>query len=506
MSPIKPDAPICRSEEIELKLALPTSDPSSLAERLGRTPVLAHRKAIQQRLHNVYYDTPDQWLYQQRIALRSRRVGGDGRPKWLQTLKTAGRSDSALSQRGEWEESVPDAQLSLDALKATPWMALDPDGSVFRALVPAFVTIFERTSWMVRRRDRSLIEVSLDVGSIVAGDQSAPICELELELLAGQPAALFDLARQIAGTIAVLPAHRSKAERGYALMQNCLDMPLVATTPEFTRDLTPHEAAARVLREMYCQFTGNLNAIRTSDSPEVVHQARVAWRRFRSAVRLFKPVLVPDAVPSLQGLQPLLGFLSELRDIDVALNDTLPPLAEAFAAGDAGRIRGWQAMMRLLQDAADIQRKSVRYALLDPAVGTALLALTQWLENLPKQSREQGAGLAVKLSLRRWARRRIARLHEQLKDARRDTGNANSQHRIRIFAKRLRYSIEALRTLLPKRRTQHWYEQATDLQTSLGALRDVMQASALVAKLEADRGVIEFLRGIAVGQAKMPVG
>ncbi|HPW09044.1 MAG TPA: inorganic triphosphatase, partial [Burkholderiaceae bacterium] len=61
-------------------------------------------------------------------------------------------------------------------------------------------------------------------------------------------------------------------------------------------------------------------------------------------------------------------------------------------------------------------------------------------------------------------------------------------------------------TLLPKRRTQHWYEQATDLQTSLGALRDVMQASALVAKLEADRGVIEFLRGIAVGQAKMPVG
>jgi len=55
---MKPDALSRHSQEIELKLALPMSDPSSLAKRLARTPVLARRKATQLHLHNVYYDTP----------------------------------------------------------------------------------------------------------------------------------------------------------------------------------------------------------------------------------------------------------------------------------------------------------------------------------------------------------------------------------------------------------------------------------------------------------------
>ena len=108
----------------------------------------------------------------------------------------------------------------------------------------------------------------------------------------------------------------------------------------------------------------------------------------------------------------------------------------------------------------------------------------------------------MKVSLRRWSRRRIARLHRQLKDARHDADNPDSQHRVRILAKRLRYGIEALRCFLPKRVAKRWYEQATDLQLSLGADRDVMQAGALLAKLQADRGLVEFLRGVAAGQTR----
>ena len=93
------------------------------------------------------------------------------------------------------------------------------------------------------------------------------------------------------------------------------------------------------------------------------------------------------------------------------------------------------------------------------------------------------------------------RLHEQLQRALKDTGNPDSQHRARIVAKRMRYGIEALHPLLPKKRTQRWYQQATRLQTSIGATRDVMQAGALVAKLELDRELVAFLRGVAVGQA-----
>lgn len=499
---MKPASLSLHSQEIELKLVLPTSDPSSLAKRLARTPLLARRKATHQQLYNVYYDTPEQLLRQERVALRIRRVGSEVKPQWLQTLKTGGRGDSALSQRGEWEAPVPGAALSLDALQATPWSGIDPDGCVFGALAPCFVTSFARTSWLVRRRDGSVVEVALDVGQIAVGDKTTPICELELELLSGQPAALFDVAQQIARTLAVLPFTMSKAERGYAVAQNCLDTPLPAQPPTLTPDLSLTEAAQRVLREMFCQFTANLNALRTSDDPEVVHQARVGWRRFRSALRLFKPVLAVDAVPSWQALQALLSFLGELRDLDVAGIDTLPPLADTYTVRDARRADAWQAMTQALLHAANLRRKSVRYALQEPAVGASLLEITQWLEGLFALSGPGDAGLELEVSLRRWARRRMVRLHAQLKVALKDTGKPDSLHRVRILAKRLRYGIEALRPLLPKRRTKRWYQQATRLQTRLGAARDVMQAGALAAKLEADRGLVEFLRGVAVGQTR----
>jgi inorganic triphosphatase YgiF len=495
---MKPPPPAPHHEEIELKLALPMHQPSELAQRLARTPVLARRKPTQQQqLHNVYFDTPEQFLHQARVALRLRRVGSEASPQWLQTLKMGGRSDSALSQRGEWEVPVPGAALEWQALQSTPWPELDPDGSVFKALAPCFVTHFERTVWTVRKRDRSLVEVALDIGQIELGDRRAPICELELELKAGRPAALFDVASQIARTIAVLPANISKAERAYALAQGALARPVRAQPPPLNANMALHDAAQTVLREMFCQFTANLDTLRTSDDPEVVHQARVGWRRFKSALRLFRPALPTAGLPSWQALKPLLTFLGELRDLDVALTETLPPLADAYAAGDARRTAKWQAMAEALTQAAVLQRKSVRYALDAPALGAALLATTEWLETLPAPG---PASPDHKIPLRRWARRRTERLHRQLQRALRDTAQPESQHRARILSKRLRYGIEALRALLPKRQTKRWLQQATALQTGMGASRDMVQAGVLVGRLDADPGLVDFLRGVAVGR------
>ena len=490
-----------RSDEIELKLALPTFDASGLAKRLARTPVLARRKATHQQLHNIYYDTPDQRLNQQRIALRLRRVGNSANPQWLQTLKTGGSSHSALSQRGEWETRVPGAELSLPALKATPWSAIDPDDTLFEALAPCFVTRFERTIWVVRRRDGSVVEVALDIGQLEAGNKIAPICELELELKAGQASALFDIARQIAGTIAVLPANVSKAERGFTLAQDGLSQPCRAQPPKLHPDLPRSVAAQRVLLEMFCQFTTNLNVLRTSDDPEVVHQARIGWRRFKSALQLFNPVLAAHPAPSWQELQPLLRCLSELRNLDVARTETLPPLADAYVTEDKQRAQIWQAMTQALTTAADLQRKAVRYALQDPAIGAALLASTQWLEGLSDGSSDQAA-LKPKISLRQWSKRRILRLQERLKLACREVNTPEQLHRVRILAKRLRYGTEALHPLLPRRLAKRLYQQATRLQTAIGATRDLTQACVLIAQLEVDRGLAEFLRGVALGQAR----
>lgn len=497
---MNPKAPLHSPQEIELKLAVPDSDPGSLAKRLAQIPLLARRKTTRVHLHNVYYDTPEQVLRQASVTLRIRRVGSEARPQWLQTFKIGGRSDSALSQRGEWEVPVPDGKLDLQALQATPWKDIDPDGSVFQALEPSFSTAFDRTLWVIHKRDRSVAEVALDLGQIKTSCMTSPICELELELLAGPPLALFDIARQIAQTTALLPANFSKAERGYTLADGCIDKPLRADPPDLTAKLSLPEAMQQVLREMFCQFTSNLGLLCTCDNPEVVHQARIGWRRFKSALRLFKVILATNAMPSWQALRPLLNLLGEVRNFDVACTETLPPLGAAYAAGDRPRAQAWQMMEQALTQAASHQRELARAALQQSAVGASLLGITQWLEEFSSLMAPDKVTLELKESLRGWARHRVKRLHDQLQLALGDSGDADRQHHARIIAKRMRYSIEALQPLLPKKRSQRWHEQATELQLDIGAARDINLAIALVAKLEMEPGVLDFLRGVAVGK------
>jgi len=102
--------------------------------------------------------------------------------------------------------------------------------------------------------------------------------------------------------------------------------------------------------------------------------------------------------------------------------------------------------------------------------------------------------------------RRLGRLHGRLQRARGNAGPAEAQHRVRILSKRLRYGVEALRSVLPARRAQGWYQRARRLQERLGAARDVVQAGAIAAGLAADPDIVAFLRGVAAGQQKSAKG
>lgn len=486
--------------EIEIKLALSAEDRSRLEHQLAVVPALAHCKPNQQHLHNVYYDTEGQILRQKRVALRVRRMGSDSRPQWLQTLKISGRNDSALSRRGEWEVELPRAELDLHLLGATPWSDMDPDGDLFRVLAPCFVTDFDRTSWMIHQRDGGMIEVSLDIGQVIVGDLKAPICELELELKVGEPDALFKLALKIARTLSVLPLNTSKSERGYTLAQNTLNAPVRARPPSLDADGSLAAVAQQVLREMFYQFTANLHILRTSEDPEVVHQTRVGWRRFKSGLRLFRKVLPLDAAVSLQALQSLLVGLGALRNLDVARVETLPPLAKAYTGDTPWRQNHWQAMEVALTLAADRQRTSVRDVMADPRLGRTLLAITQWLEVPSTATSSHQAGAKPQKAPSQWAKHQIIRLHDRSKHALSDSSDPISQHRARILAKRLRYSIEALQPLLPKPRVQRWLQQAKDLQTAIGKQRDRHQALEIVSHLQVDSGLCEFLRGVVAAE------
>ncbi|MGD9773793.1 CHAD domain-containing protein [Diaphorobacter sp.] len=500
--------------ETELKLALPGLDSALLARRLARVPALARTTPMRERLTSIYHDTPALDLLRQRVALRLRREGeGDGKgakARWLQTLKTAGDAASALSQRGEWEMPVAGPALEPAQLAGTPWAALDPQGEWAAALQPCFTTDFERTRWRLRVRGGAVIEVALDVGAITAtvdgAQRSAPLCELELELVQGPPEALLALARRIARHVAVLPLAASKAERGYALLQPPASPAVTASPPPLARRMTVAQVAERVLGEAFQQFCANLFALQQgSDAPEVVHQARVGWRRLRSLVRLFAPACTDRPAPAAAALAPLLQPLGRLRDLDVASTQTLPALAAHYAQGDEGRAAAWQSAQDMLAAAAQQTRGETRAALQQPAVGAALLAWQDWLHGWSLAAQVAPGVQACTFSAlaaepaRHWARQRIRRLVRKLAAALETAGDDEALHHARILAKRLRYGSTALAPLLPQRMTRH-RSAAEQWQERLGAQRDWTQAGALVAAHGGDAAVAAFLRGAAVGR------
>jgi inorganic triphosphatase YgiF len=71
-------------------------------------------------------------------------------------------------------------------------------------------------------RFSSAIALTLDHGKIDTGGRSAPLCEIELELERGDRAELLEVARDLTRTLPAHVALKSKAERGYDLLEDTL--------------------------------------------------------------------------------------------------------------------------------------------------------------------------------------------------------------------------------------------------------------------------------------------
>ncbi len=487
-------------QEIELKLALPTDNPKILERRLSGLPVLLRRKAVHLQLHNIYYDTPDQFLRSRKIALRVRKIGSEAAPTWVQTLKIGQRGESALSQRAEWEEEIPNGALDHGLLLRTQWIDFDPTGELFQSLQPMFITQFSRTSWIVKRRSGSAVEVSLDIGEVMIEGHATPLCELELELLKGTPNVLFELARIFATHLPLLPLGMSKAERGYLLAQGAIHQAVRAQPPLLTPTLSIPELAKTVLCEMFLHFTANLNIVRSCNDREALHQARVGWRRFCGALKWFKKSSVLNLMPSRDALRPLLVAMTKMRDLDVAMSETLPMFANAYTGGDAHRKQQWHAMKQAIGGAAQRQHQALRNTLETPAVGATLLAITQWLESLSSQESPKISKGKKHTETTTWARQCAERLHDKLKAAPKASEDPEIQHRTRILSKRVRYCVESLQALLPKKKGQRWRQSAIKRQEMIGSARDIIQTLAIVASLKVDGELVAFLQSIAAGK------
>jgi inorganic triphosphatase YgiF len=330
-----------------------------------------------------------------------------------------------------------------------------------RKLRPVVRSKVQRTSWRLRRGGTA-IRVDFDEGEIEGGDNAQRLCELELELLDGEAAELLATARQIADEVPMRVGVLSKAERGFALADGTLSRVNKAVPLAVDRGMTVGDAFAVIVHACIRHYRLNEPLVIATQAPAVLHQARVAMRRLRSAFALFRPAVADGEYARLR--EELRWFTSQLgdaRNLDVYLERKLQE-------------RERRALMSRRKHAyrqviAAMESQRLRDLLLD-LVGW--LAVGDWRSN--KKAGRPIAPYAVKRLDKLWAT--IAGPAAQIRRM-----DEEPRHQLRIQVKKLRYAVEFLRGVFPgdTKKQKRFAGAVEGLQEALGKLNDLATARTL---------------------------
>jgi triphosphatase len=479
--------PKADAKEIELRLECE----ADAAQRILANPIF-ERATVQPKIReliSIYYDTGAEDLRNAGVFLRIRSMG-DG---YVQTIKSA-KSEADVFERDEWECPILTHAPDLSAAAGT---ALAPllTPEVRANLKPRFHTRFRRTSCDIHYGGAE-IELAVDQGEATAGVKAAPISELELELKTGDKSALFALARELAETIPLSLAVKTKAERGFELLDGG-DYAVEKALPIIVApEMTSADAFCSIGRNCLRQIVANAPAMREGRA-EALHQMRVGLRRLRAAIALFGSMLDGSECESIKNkLRWITQELGPARDLDVFAADVLEPLRAAHPGDDEienacrdFRERHTAAYARAIRSASS---KEFRAALLDIAA---------WIETGDWMRQNVKAAMAP---VRPYALKELARLRRAIKAKGRGLRqlSAAKRHRLRIRAKRLRYATEFFAATFPGKESETRQKESLAaleaMQDALGMLNDIATRKALLATGQEDSP----LRAPAIGNAE----
>lgn len=468
---------ICNTmpHETELKLLLA----EGAHRHFLRHPLLRQaRRRETYRLVNLYYDTPELSLRARGIALRLRAHG----KLWLQTVKCAGRTAGGLSARPEWEiPYIGHFDFSgIDDAEVREWLEKE---KVKARLAPVFETNFQRMAWLFEPVPETRIELAFDRGWIAAAGRREAISEIELELIEGDAAQIFALARTLAGRVAVAPAPLSKAERGYALFRGQPAAPAKAAPVALAGDEDPAGAFDRIALACLDHMQRNHAGASASDDPEYIHQMRVATRRLRAALRLFAPLLPADySEPIVARLRELMGILGQARDLDVLLAEIAEPVLQALP--DEPRLA---ALVGIITERRFDRRRAAVDFLRSPRFGQIALETLEAIHARP--SAKVGAG-ETPICLIAFANERLRRLRRKVLKlaAAARIDDPPSLHALRIGIKRLRYALEFFAPLAGPKAMARMLGQLAALQETLGQINDLANAGDLLMACAGEEG------------------
>ncbi len=440
------------------------------ASRLSRSKLLARppaARSIYRTVRLVWHDSPERDLRSDGLALEERRGG------WRLERLTPGNH--------AWLPAQPPPEIAHGRLPADLGYAL-PDG-----LGP--FAVFEG------RLATSVLD-AVTMGLLRGSISQTPVCRLTLD---GADAAVRDLALALAGGFRLNVPRASLAAEAMAIADAVAPPPRRLGAPEPFGDTTVAAAFTNAIGH-FTDVVLHFAPLAAEGGPntEPVHQMRVAVRRARSAIAVFKHGLAcPDVAAADQALKALGAVLGPARDWDVFLTETLARVTAAFPE---------DAKLRRLTKAAQRQRSdshaTLRDWLLSPgfrqwAIGLAWLCASQsWHATLSAEEQAASAmtptDFAAHVLQRRW--KKVSAAGKSIK-----TLDAPGLHRLRLRAKRARYAMEIFVPTGNAKPAQRLIRQLSTLQQRLGTLNDGAVAAGMLDTLGGAGGRHGYAVGLVLG-------
>lgn len=251
---------------------------------------------------------------------------------------------------------------------------------------------------------------------------------------------------------------------------------------------------ATPMNEVFCKLIGaalwqfyiNLLKLCESEEPELVHQARIGWRRFRGTCRLLRTVKELPEPPATGPMQVILEQLRALREIHVTRYEILPRIN--------ANNKDFSSLSQALEAEAHVRLDVLRHLLQDAYIGNHLWQHAVWLMQLKERSYPKPSRAFVSQSRAPWIKKQVAKIHQAFEHAKANRTNATSQHRARIWAKRLRYAVDDFEGLLPHTANK-WRADATQTQDKFGKQRD-LQMAAILAERHGAKHIARQIRSL----------
>ena len=430
-----------------------------------------------ERAHQIttYYDTPDCRLFTAGLTLRIRDENGH----FVQNVKSRDAGVGLASSRHEWEWPLTNGTPDVEKLTSVAELS-DLAKQIADRLEPVIVSDIWRTRHLVELDDGTVVEASLDIGSIFSGHKSEPVCELELELKRGPVAPLYRLAIRLAATTPMWISAQSKAARGWSLRNGHGSGATTLRKQKIGKD----ETAAAGLRQIIGALLGHLTANvapTLSGDVEALRQMRGALRQLRAVFRLFRPLLDKrDIARFTVSLQQFAQIFGAARDWDVFCLQTLPAVMAELPQHD------WTELSAL----ATAKRTNVHFAVQRVICGRdftlLILQLALWAETTaaaPPNSNNKR--LTKRLS--ETAPALLDSFAEKAKQAGRHPAQLSmpALHDFRKALDRLNAAIRFLGTTYPAQRVKAYSKRSDAVRDIIGAANDAEVTKALTHDLAA---------------------